>query len=195
MKSIITIAALFIVSHGTALSKNRAGTITLKQNNNTTQQDTIKKPLIIIEKTIVKPIQVLFISDTARIPDVSKLFENDYAELFKFIFSNGLTPGNPMATHLTYEYPMQLEVAVPVNKVPTQLTGRIKSRNIDGGNAVVLHYTGNYEAMPQAYDSLRQWIKDNHIQPGGLSYEVYLNDPGSVKSKDDLKTDIYQPIQ
>jgi effector-binding domain-containing protein len=159
------------------------------------EKDTVTKPVMIIEKTKVDSMQVLLISDTGNTQDLSKLFENDYTELFKFVFANNLIPGTPMAFHLNITDPMRVEIAVPVNKIPPVLTGRINSKTLEGGNAVVLHYIGPYDEMGTAYNRLHEWIKTNNIQPLDISFEVYLNDPASAKSKYELKTDIYLMVR
>lgn len=164
-------------------------------NNKIMIQDTVKKPTVILEKVILKPMQILYISDTGNMASLSKVFEKDYGELFNFIGSNGLTPGKVMGFYFSYNDPIVLEVAVEVNKIPAELPGRIRSKIVEGGDAVVAHYTGAYEEMQIPYSQLAQWVTDNNRQANGLPFEVYLNGPADVKDNSELKTDIYQMLK
>ena len=165
-------------------------------NDTTMVNDTFKKPTVVLETVFVNPMTVLFISDTAAdMNSISKIFANDYGELFTFINQSGLKPMKVMAFYLSYENPLTLEAAVEIDKLTATLTGRIKSKIVEGGNAVVGHYTGPYEEMEMPYKTIIQWVKDNNKQAKGLPFEVYLNSPDTVKDKYDLKTDIYQLLQ
>ena len=157
--------------------------------------DTSKKPTWVLEKTILNPMTIIFISDTSNITGISKVFQSAYAELFGFISQNGLIPGKVMAFYYNYNDPIALESAVEVNKIPAMLSGRIRTRKIEGGDALVIHYTGPYEEMESPYGAINKWLKDNNKQAFGLAFEVYLNDPSMVKDKYELKTDIYQLIK
>ena len=53
--------------------KNCVGIILQKPSKSLMQNDTLKKPVRVIKKTFAKPVQVLLISDTGRIPDLSEL--------------------------------------------------------------------------------------------------------------------------
>ena len=61
-----------------------------------------------------------------------------------------------MAIYLNYENPIGVEAAVAVTKIPAGLPGRIKSKTIQGGNAVVLPYTGCCDDMETTYDELNE---------------------------------------
>ena len=57
---------------------------------------------------------------------------------------------------MNYENPIGVEAAVAVTKIPAGLPGRIKSKTIQGGNAVVLPYTGWRDDIGTAYDELNE---------------------------------------
>ncbi len=158
-------------------------------------QDTIKSPIMAFEKTVLKPMTIVYISDTVNMTEITNVFKSAYAELFSFIPKNGLVPGKVMAFYYNYNDPIALEAAIEVNKIPGTLSGRIKSRKVEGGDVVIVHYTGPYEEMDTPYNALSKWLKDNNNQAIGLPFEVYLNEPSMVKDKYELKTDIYQLIK
>jgi effector-binding domain-containing protein len=162
---------------------------------NIKQTDTIKKPTVTIEKILLDPMIALMICDSTDLSVIGKVFERDYEEIFTFIHDNGLRPGKFMAFYLDFNNPISLEVAVEVDKIPGKLPGRIKSKMIDGGDAIVAHYKGPYEKIGLSYHSISQWLKDNHKQAKGLPFECYLNVPAYVNDKYELKTDIYQLLK
>ena len=65
-----------------------------------------------------------------------------------------------------------------VDKAPVQLTGGVQFKNIEGGDAVVMHYKGPYEKIEKAYLQIDDWLKKNNKLKAGPPMEVYLNDPG-----------------
>lgn len=157
--------------------------------------DTIQQPAVSLEQVVLQPMTVLFISDSSDMAGLSKVISSGYGELFAFINQNGLKPGKVMAFYLSYANPVSLQTAVEVDKVPSTFTGRIQSKTVEGGNAVVAHYTGPYEEMELAYKAITKWVKDNNKQSKGMPFEVYLNSPDMVKDKHELKTDVYQLLQ
>jgi effector-binding domain-containing protein len=156
--------------------------------------DTVK-PSVIIEKITLEKMNVLYIPDTSEIATLTKAFESGYAELFSFIGSKGLKPGKVMAFYHNYADPISLEIAVEVDKIPSVLEGRLRSKVVEGGEAVVVHYTGPYEQMDLPYHAITRWLKENNREAKGMPFESYLNDPAMVKDKYQLKTDIYQMLK
>ena len=158
-------------------------------------QDTSKLPSLQIEQQVLKTMTIIYIPDTVNMSGLNKVFESAYGELFIFLTKNKILPGKVMAFYHNYSDPIAVEAAVEVGNVPDALTGRIKLRIVEGGNAVVVHYTGPYEEMETPYNALTKWLKDNHKKATGLPFEAYINDPSMVKDKYELKTDIYQLIK
>lgn len=158
------------------------------------QQDTLRKSLV-LEKVMVKPFKVLYITDTTSMAEISKAVGNDYGELYSFIGQQQMKPGRAMAFYESYSDPITMDIAVEVDREPAPLSGRIKARTIEGGEAVVAHYTGPYEEMEGPYNEITKWLRDNNRQPREMPFEVYLNSPSEVKDKSELKTDVYQMLK
>lgn len=158
-------------------------------------KDTVKKTSVVLAQVLLKPTNVLYIRDTTDMAGLSKVIGADYGEIFTFIGRNGLKPGKVMAFYLNYQDPVTLEPAVEVDRVPEKLTGRIKSKMIAGGDAIVAHYTGPYEEMELPYNEIAKWLKENNQEARELPFEVYLNEPAQVKDKYELKTDVYQLLK
>jgi effector-binding domain-containing protein len=155
-------------------------------------QDTIKKTNVVLEKVLLEPLNILIIRETTGMAALSKVFDADYGELFNFIRKNDLKAGRVMAFYLDFEDPVTLEVGVEVDRVPGKLNGRIESKFVAGGDAIVAHYTGPYEEMETPYNEIKKWLKDNNKEAREFPFEVYINDPSQVKDKYELKTDVYQ---
>lgn len=157
-------------------------------------QDTI--PKIKIEETILSPMTVLYIVDSVSASeDMSATMGKAYGEIFSVIGRQQLIPGRVMSVYHSMQLPFVFDVAVEVNKIPDQLNGRVQSKIIEGGKAVVVHMQGPYEKLIIAYRELDEWIKKNNKQIAGPPIEVYQNSPATVTDKNELLTDIYQRIK
>jgi effector-binding domain-containing protein len=119
----------------------------------------------------------------------------DYGILFSLMGQQQLKPGRLMAIYHTVKAPWIFDVAVEVDKAPDKLMDDARFKITQDGDAVVLHYKGPYENMNSAYFQIEEWLKKNNKLKSGPAIEVYLNDPGTVKDKNDLLTDIYQLIK
>mgnify|MGYP000244693978 CR=1 FL=1 len=65
---------------------------------------------------------------------------------------------------------------------------------LPGGRHAILHLTGPYEQLPDAWNWLyASWLPEQGVAPGGVPFEIYLNDPTTVPPSE-LKTDICVPL-
>ena len=156
-------------------------------------QDSVKVEL---EETSFKDMPVLFINDTASSTEqISNILGKDYGELMQFIQNNKLQPQKFMAWYYSMQPPWRMDVAVQTNSIPEQLNGNIQSRIQKGGKVLIAHMWGPYNQVSQAYIKIENWVKENKRKAKGNPFEVYLNDPATVKSQYEIQTDIYQPIE
>ena len=184
------ILPLLVISIGHGSSSLDSNNKLIKQK--VMLQDTIKKTNVVLEKVLLEPFNVLMIRDTTGVSAISKVFEADYGEIFNFIKKNELKSGKVMAFYLDFQDPVTMEAGVEVDRIPEQLSGRIESKFVAGGEAVVAHYTGPYEEMEKPYNEIKKWLKENNREAREFPFEVYLNEPSQVKDKYELKTDVYQ---
>ena len=160
------------------------------------KQDTMEKPSFMLEKINLAPMQVLFIHDTAMTAaDISRLLNKGYGELFTFIYQQKLQPVKIMGFYHSSQPPFVMDAAIEVNRAPGKLTGRIKTKRIKGGNAVVVHYQGAYDQIGIAYTGISNWLTKNNKKAAEPPFEVYLNDPVTVKDSKLLRTDVYQRFE
>lgn len=149
-----------------------------------------------ISRITMQSIKVIYIVDSVISTDsFSEKMGKGYSRLFTLIGQQQLKPGKVMAVYNTITPPYIFDIAVEVDKEPGQLPGNIQFKTIDGGDAVVVHYKGAYEQIEKAYLQIEEWLKKNNKQRAGPPIEVYLNDPATVKDKNELLTDVYQLIK
>jgi len=158
--------------------------------------DTISPLKLELEKTNFKDMNVLFIHDTAvTTAGLTAAMVKGYGELMQFMQQNELQPLKFMAWYYSSQPPWFIDIAIETNKTPTHLSARIQSRIQPGGDLLIAHTQGPYEQLDKAYAEIANWLRQNNRTAKSTPFEVYLNDPGSVKDPSELKTDIYQPLQ
>jgi effector-binding domain-containing protein len=157
--------------------------------------DTVAPVKLQLEKTNFKDMTVLFIKDTAfTTPAIQKILGNGYGELMQFTRKNQLQPLKFMAWYYAMMPPWPVDIAIETDKAPAELTGRIQSRIQPGGEVLIAHMSGPYDQVGQAYEQIESWLKENKRKAKGHPFEVYINDPNSVKDPSEIRTDVYQPI-
>ena len=83
---------------------------------------------------------------------------------------------------------MDIEIGVPIpKKLPEK--DDIKVSEIPTGKYASCIYTGPYDKLEPAYNTLTQWAEKNGYVTSGIAYELYLNDPG-VTPPEVLQTQI-----
>jgi AraC family transcriptional regulator len=71
--------------------------------------------------------------------------------------------------------------------------GLIERRVAAGRYATTVHI-GSYEHLPKAWADLKNEIAARGLRPSGsVSYELYLNDPSTVSTKE-LQTELFIPL-
>lgn len=138
---------------------------------------------------------ILYVMDTApTTASIKEVLSKGYGELMTFISRNKLQAGQFMAWYYAMQEPWPIDAAVSVNRLPKEFEGRIHGRVLASSKAVVAHMWGPYDQVNQAYEQLAGWVSQNKRKPRGHPYEVYLNDPSSVKPEE-IRTDIIQEIE
>jgi effector-binding domain-containing protein len=149
-----------------------------------------------VSSITMQPINVVYFVDTAfTVQSFSPKLGKGYGTLFTLTGQQKLKSGKVMVIYHTTTPPWIFDVAVEVDKEPGQLTGAVQYKTIAGGDAVVVHYKGAYEQIKKAYLQIEAWLKKNNKQKASSPIEVYLNDPATVKDKNELLTDVYQLIK
>lgn len=149
-----------------------------------------------ISRITMQSMNVVYVTDTAlTVESFSPKMGKGYGTLFTLIGQQQLKPGKIMAIYHNMAPPWVFDIAVEVDKAPGQLSSGVQFKIIAGGDAVLVHYKGPYEQIEKAYLQIEEWLKKNNKQKAGPPVEVYLNDPATVKDKNELLTDVYQLIK
>jgi effector-binding domain-containing protein len=147
-----------------------------------------------IERVDVVGQQVLYVtSSSGRDPvDIALAMTEAYSEISQFMRLNGLSmSGQPMAITRSWEGgEYQFDAAIPVDHVPPELSGNIKSGLSPSGIAVRAVHHGAYAQMMPTYTKLSAYISAHGLQQGGVSWEHYVSDPGETDATDTI-THVY----
>lgn len=123
------------------------------------------------------------------------LYGKTYEELFNHIGGPEKATGPIMA--LTYNYDeakqmIDMEIAVPVGPEIKAMAGGTEG-TIPAGNALKHVYTGPYEQMTGDWGKMMQAA--SKFEQRYAIYEVYVNDPATVSSPNELITHMFVPVK
>jgi len=136
----------------------------------------------------------LAIRTRAAVQDLPQVLGRCYASLYTYLEQIGQPPAGPpyIAYYNMDMQNLDLDVGVPVAKEQSG-NGEIQPARLPGGTVATCLYTGPYNEMGPAYDTLTRFIEDNHRQPAGPVYEIYLSDPANTPPEQ-LQTLILFPL-
>ena len=88
---------------------------------------------------------------------------------------------------------LDVEIGFPVSH---ELPGRgsIQAGYIPGGKAASAIHIGPYLKMEPTYEALAEWMAENGLEPTGVAYEFYIDDPADIPQKE-IRTQIYFPLK
>jgi AraC family transcriptional regulator len=117
--------------------------------------------------------------------------------VFDFALRNGLAiAGPPFA-----RYPqvgmgsLVIEGGITVVEPPsTALDDGIEALVIPAGRAAVTIHHGPYDSLPESYQQLEKWMRDQGLTAAGAPRETYLTDPGEHPDPATWETEIVQPV-
>jgi effector-binding domain-containing protein len=212
MKNSLAIAPLatFIAAIIGLTACNNNDTKTEKANTDTAKTTVTAKPaekvptekpaIINIVDTITTKSIVIYMKDSATTFErISLKLGTIYGiKLGEVLKKNGLKmAGAPMAWYKSQKAPYFFEAGVPVNKKPTKLPAGVFVKEINADSAVIAHFYGPYNLLPQGYDALKEWMKDEKKTANGATYEIYIGDPmdkdGKLLDPYKVRTDIVFP--
>ncbi len=178
--------------------KGRIKTEVKKESETKTQ----RPPIINIVDTVAPKMTVIYSSDSAATFDRIglKLGKIYGTKLPEYIKKNNLkTTGAPMAWYKKQKTPFFFDAGIPVNKAGSKAVKGVQIRQMNGGKALIVHFFGPFELLPQGYDAVKEWMKENKKILAGPSYEIYITDPIDKNGKPvdpyKIQTDIVFPIK
>jgi effector-binding domain-containing protein len=145
----------------------------------------------ILEKT---PQPILAIRSRTSVHELPKLMGDIYDRIGAYLSKLGEYPvGAPFTAY--YNMNMQdldVEIGFPVART-LPASGDIQASVIPAGVFATCHFTGPYQDIGPAYETLTQFIQHSGRQPSGVAYEYYLNNPNETPPED-LQTRIVFPL-
>lgn len=151
-----------------------------------------------IEQVLVEAQNILFVtSSSSQDPaDISMAMAAAYSEISVFMNQAGINmTGQPMAiTRAWEEGNYQFDAAIPVDFIPAELTGKVKSGFSPSGSAVRAVHRGGHDQMMPTYEKLAAYMSAHGLSQGKVSWEHYISDPGKTAYQD-MITYIYVMLE
>ncbi|GIF19997.1 AraC family transcriptional regulator [Actinoplanes tereljensis] len=118
--------------------------------------------------------------------------------VFDYAQRNGLAiAGPPFA-----RYPevgmgsLVIEGGITIAEPPsTPLDDGIEALVIPAGRAAVTIHRGPYDGLPESYQQVEKWMRDQGLSAAGAPWETYLTDPGDHPDPATWETEIVQPVR
>lgn len=167
-----------------------------------TESKTVRPPIVNIADTVVIKTTVIYCKDSAaNFERISLKLGKIYGvKLAEYIKKNGLKmAGAPMAWYKNQKAPYFFEAGVAINKTGKKASPGVMTRDINAGRVVIAHFFGPFELLPQGYDAVKEWMKENKKVANGAPYELYITDPIDKNGKPvdpyKIQTDIVFPVK
>jgi effector-binding domain-containing protein len=156
-----------------------------------------RPPIINITDTVSTKMTVLCLKDSAAsFERIAVKLGNIYGvKLASILKKTGMKPaGRPMAWYNTQKAPYFFEAGIPVEKKAGKLPSNAFIKEIGTDSVTVAHFYGPYDLLPDAYDALKDMMKDRKKKAKQKIYEIYVSDPldkdGKPKDPYKVQTDV-----
>lgn len=209
IRKYLQLSILFCIAHCFSSCNNNDETqnekeplVIIKKDKPKSKSDTTLSaaPIINITDTVVSAFNAICVADSAL---NGKILSSKLAMIYGQKISGVIkkyklkTVGAPLAWYKTQKAPFFFTAAIPVDKKPGKMPKGMSYRQIGNSKAIIAHYYGPYEETGQAYQVLKDWLKDNKKKSTGSAYEVYVTDPIDENGKPldpyKVQTDIIYP--
>jgi effector-binding domain-containing protein len=158
------------------------------------KENTFSAKIEIKEISAVKAVVIKLSIPSSEIgPKMGEL----YGKLYGYLSQQKIQPaGAPFAVYYQFDPKgnTTFETGVPVN-ASVNNDGDILYKEFPAMKVATTLYTGSYEKIGPTYEALEKFIKEKNLQPAGVSWEVYLTDPSTVKDPNLNQTVIYFPLK
>lgn len=129
--------------------------------------------------------------------EIAQKIGSMYGQLFAYTTANNISmTGAPFAVYYSYDPNgnTSFEAGLPV-AYGTKGNDSILFKEYPAMKVVCTIYKGSYANMGPVYTKLQEYITNNKLKTTGISWEVYLTDPNTVKDPMENRTMIYFPIE
>ncbi|MFD0861161.1 GyrI-like domain-containing protein [Sungkyunkwania multivorans] len=132
--------------------------------------------------------------------EMTKAFEESLPKAGKYVAEAGLNYGDdymPGAIFTSWnEETGESEFMIGVFLYKDLVPGKgMQKMDMPAGEVVTISKYGNYgNGDQEAHMAIEKYLKENNLVPTGVVYEMYVNDPASVKPIE-IQTDVYYPLK
>ncbi len=137
---------------------------------------------------------ILVIHTQCAVENLPVILGDAYGSIMRYLSEINEVPGGaPFVTYFNMDMQkLDIEIGFPVQR-PLPARDQIISKVMPAGNYASVIHKGPYPEMGKAYEALNRFLAEKGIQPSGVVYEFYLNDPMEV-APEGLMTKIVFPI-
>ena len=118
-----------------------------------------------------------------------------YGAMMAYLGQLGKQPaGMPFSGYYNQDMEdLDVEIGIPTAEILDGL-GDIYGAEISAGQVAECLYTGPYNRMQPAYDQLIEFMAEQGVEPVGIAYERYIDDP-AVVPQSERRTLIVFPLK
>lgn len=129
------------------------------------------------------------------IEELPAKLRQSFGAIMAFLGQTGQKPaGMPFAAYHNEDMQnMDVEIGIPTAEV-LEGQGEIYGAEIPAGPVAECVYTGSYNKLAQAYEQLTQFVIEQGVEPTGVAYEIYIDDPQATPTAE-LRTLILFPLK
>ena len=147
-----------------------------------------------IELTEQKSQLSIAVKKRANMKNLKALIDESYNKIYDYLTElKELPSGAPYVAYLGIGDEFDIEIGFPVDVGLPCNDDLYMSRTYEG-KIVTGVYKGPYNGLEQAYSQIFEFINKNKLEPTGVYYDYYLNDP-SITPEDELLTKIVVPVK
>ena len=151
----------------------------------------IKVKVELIEQ---KPELALALKRRASMETLKPIIDEGYDILQNYLSGLGKQPsGTPYIAYLGMGEEFDMEVGFPISE-ELPVKGDLYMSKTCSGPAATGTHKGSYDRLEQAYGEIFKYMEENSLEPTGVYYDYYINDP-SVTPEDELLTKIVIPVK
>ena len=144
---------------------------------------------------IERPAQpTLSVRTRAAVQDLPHVLGPAWGKIMQYMGELGEMPGGaPYVAYFNMDMQdLDMEIGFPVLRtLPGR--GEVQAGFTPAGKAASCLHIGPYNELAAAYSDLSAWISEQGVQPTGVAYEFYLNDPQHTPPAE-LQTLILYPL-
>ena len=163
-----------------------------------------KEPLV--QQTTVEPrleempaLRAAVIADRVAVDDMFTFVPASIERLVEWLRARGIPCEVPAVTFIREPVDgiendsLEVEVGIEVTE-GIEGDDTVSIRTHPGGRAAVHEHRGPYAGLPAVYEPLRDWILAQGLEPGVVTREIYVANPGNTGDEREYLTRVCWPV-